>query len=260
MRAMEPASAGDVERNGVRVHWEAFGEGEPTIALAADVVDRPLASLEVAGALSRPPLPGDHPRRARLWPARIVPRTRPRTATWSSPPTSSPCSMPPRPIAPCSPGSRWVRCGASCSPLTSPTACSASSVWDRRWRWRRCPPSARSIRSTSGSTTTDGWAKYNRFHWLEGGYPDFLEFFFAQLFTEPHSTKQIEDFVGWGLEIDPSTLVAIEDGLFANQRERVRAVCERITRSGARDPRRRGRDPCPTPQARRSPTSPEASS
>ena len=33
MRAMEPASAGDVERNGVRVHWEAFGEGEPTIAL-----------------------------------------------------------------------------------------------------------------------------------------------------------------------------------------------------------------------------------
>ena len=61
--------------------------------------------------------------------------------------------------------------------------------------------------------TTDGWAKYNRFHWLEGGYADFLEFFFAQLFTEPHSTKQIEDFVGWGLEIDPSTLVAIEDGL-----------------------------------------------
>ena len=77
--------------------------------------------------------------------------------------------------------------------------------------------------------TTDGWAKYNRFHWLEGGYADFLEFFFAQLFTEPHSTKQIEDFIGWGLEIDPSTLVTIEDGLFANQRERIRAVCERIT-------------------------------
>ena len=122
-----------------------------------------------------------------------------------------------------------MRCGASCSPPTIPTACSASSAWDRRCRWRRCPPTARSTPSTSGSTTTDGWAKYNRYHWLEGGYSDFLEFFFAQLFTEPHSTKQIEDFVGWGLEIDPSTLVAIDDGLFANQRERIRAVCERIT-------------------------------
>ena len=35
---------------------------------AADVVDRPLAPLEVPGALPRPPLPGDHVRRARLWP------------------------------------------------------------------------------------------------------------------------------------------------------------------------------------------------
>ena len=60
--------------------------------------------------------------------------------------------------------------------------------------------------------STEGWAKYNRYHWLEGGYPDFLEFFFDQFFPEPHSTKQIEDFIGWGLEIDPSTLVTIEEG------------------------------------------------
>ena len=54
--------------------------------------------------------------------------------------------------------------------------------------------------------TTDGWAKYNRFHWLEGGYDDFLHFFFSRMFNEPHSTKQIEDSVGWGHEIDPATL------------------------------------------------------
>ena len=29
-------------------------------------------------------------------------------------------------------------------------------------------------------------------------YRGFLEFFFAQMFTEPHSTKQIEDCVAWG--------------------------------------------------------------
>ena len=58
--------------------------------------------------------------------------------------------------------------------------------------------------------TDEGWAKYNRHYWLRD-YQGFLEFFFSQCFTEPHSTKQIEDCVGWGLETTPETLIAIED-------------------------------------------------
>jgi pimeloyl-ACP methyl ester carboxylesterase/predicted glycosyltransferase len=57
--------------------------------------------------------------------------------------------------------------------------------------------------------TTRGWAKYNKHYWLEGGpegHDDFLRFFFGQMFHEPHSTKQIEDAVGWGHEITPQTL------------------------------------------------------
>ncbi|MGH9275355.1 MAG: alpha/beta fold hydrolase, partial [Acidimicrobiales bacterium] len=54
----------------------------------------------------------------------------------------------------------------------------------------------------------EGWAKFNRAHWLGGGHDDFLRFFFSEMFVEPHSTKQIEDCVGWGLETDPDTLVA----------------------------------------------------
>ena len=54
--------------------------------------------------------------------------------------------------------------------------------------------------------TTQGWAKYNRHHWLEGGYDDFVDFFMATMFSEPHSTKQIEDGVAWAHEITPSTL------------------------------------------------------
>jgi pimeloyl-ACP methyl ester carboxylesterase/predicted glycosyltransferase len=54
--------------------------------------------------------------------------------------------------------------------------------------------------------TTDGWAKYNRRYWLDGDYDDFLHFFFGQMFPEPHSSKQIEDCVGWAREIDPRTL------------------------------------------------------
>ena len=31
MRARYPDSEGSVERDGVNVHWEAFGSGEPTV-------------------------------------------------------------------------------------------------------------------------------------------------------------------------------------------------------------------------------------
>ncbi len=58
--------------------------------------------------------------------------------------------------------------------------------------------------------TDEGWAKYNRHYWMRD-YPGFLEFFFSQCFVEPHSTKQIEDCVGWGLETTPEVLLAIED-------------------------------------------------
>ena len=55
----------------------------------------------------------------------------------------------------------------------------------------------------------EGWAKYNANYWLTG-YPDFLDFFFSQVFSEPHSTKQIEDSVGWGLETSGEILVTGE--------------------------------------------------
>jgi pimeloyl-ACP methyl ester carboxylesterase len=58
-------------------------------------------------------------------------------------------------------------------------------------------------------TSTEGWAKYNRYYWLDH-YQDFLEFFFSQCFTEAHSTKQVEDSVGWGLETSPEVLLAEE--------------------------------------------------
>ncbi|MBE2314747.1 alpha/beta fold hydrolase [Solirubrobacter sp. CPCC 204708] len=53
--------------------------------------------------------------------------------------------------------------------------------------------------------STDPWAKYNRHYWRKD-YRGFLEFFFGEMFTEPHSTKQIEDCIEWALETDPETL------------------------------------------------------
>ena len=78
-------------------------------------------------------------------------------------------------------------------------------------------------------SSTDGWAKYNRYYWMEGGYADFLEFFFSRFFPEPHSTKQIDDFIGWGLEIEPATLVATDEGFVPAGCGPFRAVCERVS-------------------------------
>jgi pimeloyl-ACP methyl ester carboxylesterase/predicted glycosyltransferase len=55
--------------------------------------------------------------------------------------------------------------------------------------------------------TEEGWAKFNRHYWLKD-YPGFLAFFFGEVFTEPHMTKQIEDCIGWGLETTPEVLIA----------------------------------------------------
>jgi pimeloyl-ACP methyl ester carboxylesterase/predicted glycosyltransferase len=74
------------------------------------------------------------------------------------------------------------------------------------------PVTGRGIHSWNAELDTDeGWAKYNRYHWLKD-YRDFLEFFFSQMFNEPHSTKPIEDCVGWGLDTTPATLIATQLG------------------------------------------------
>jgi pimeloyl-ACP methyl ester carboxylesterase/predicted glycosyltransferase len=69
-------------------------------------------------------------------------------------------------------------------------------------------PRAQAVASFTGQLDEyEGWQKFNRHYW-RAGYRDFLEFFFSQAFTEPHSTKQIEDCVGWGLETTPEALIA----------------------------------------------------
>ena len=53
--------------------------------------------------------------------------------------------------------------------------------------------------------SNEGWAKANIHYWRRD-FEGYLQFFFSRCFTEPHSTKQIEDCVGWGLEIGAETL------------------------------------------------------
>ena len=53
----------------------------------------------------------------------------------------------------------------------------------------------------------EGWSKWNRHYWRED-WPGFLEFFFSKCFTEPDSEREIEHFVGMGLETTPEVIIA----------------------------------------------------
>ena len=75
--------------------------------------------------------------------------------------------------------------------------------------------------------TDAGWAKYNSFYWKRD-YLDFLEFFFAKCFNEPHSTKQIEDCIGWALQTTPETLADTTRGIAFPRDEEFDEMCERV--------------------------------
>ena len=148
------------------------------------------------------------------------------TPSASSPPTRSRSWTRPAPIARSSSGCRRAPCGACCSPPSTRIAS----------RGRRSSPPPRRSPSTPPRTSTpfdeplpsyEGWGKYNRHYWLEN-YRDFLEFFFGKVFTEPHSTKQFEDCVGWGLETDGATLALTYMGRELNDAEAFRELCRRI--------------------------------
>ncbi len=84
----------------------------------------------------------------------------------------------------------------------------------------------------------EGWAKFNRHYWTED-FKGFLQFFFEKCFTEPHSTKPIEDCVGWGLETAPETLVATTLADSFEERDEVLAGGGADSVSGSGDSRLR---------------------
>ena len=77
--------------------------------------------------------------------------------------------------------------------------------------------------------TDEGWAKCNIHYWRRD-FRGFLEFFFSQQLPEPHSTKQIEDCVAWGLGTDAETLALADDDAPPpwKSKEEARAVCEAV--------------------------------
>jgi pimeloyl-ACP methyl ester carboxylesterase len=205
MRAREPDTEGYVDRDGVKLHYEVFGDGRPTLLL----------------------LPTWTIIHARFWKAQVPYLTRHyRVVTHDGPGngrSDRPLDAGPYGYKEQARAASAVldATGTEAAVLVSLSMGALWALWLMANQPQRVLGSAfigptvplapghedRQQPFEEPYTSTEGWAKYNRHYWLDH-YQDFLEFFFSQCFTERHSTKPVEDSVGWGLETSPEVLIA----------------------------------------------------
>ena len=214
MRAREPDATGYVDQGGVKLHYEVFGDGTPTLLL----------------------MPTWTIIHARFWKAQVPYLARHyRVVTYDGAGNGrSDQPLGPAPYRYEAQGrSALAVLDATGTERAVPVSLSMGAQW-ALWLMAQRPervlgsvfigPSLDLAPGYQGReqpfdepyTSTEGWAKYNRHYWLDN-YQDFLEFFFSQCFIEPHSTKPIEDAVGWGLETSPQVLIAENDAPWADE-------------------------------------------
>ncbi len=89
-------------------------------------------------------------------------------------------------------------------------------------------PLAQSLSRSVHSPTPVWWAHMNPVHWRQN-LPRFANWFIPRCFPEPHSTKAIEDGVGWMLDSDPETLTAtVGHGEFIRGRRTLRELAQNL--------------------------------
>jgi pimeloyl-ACP methyl ester carboxylesterase len=71
------------------------------------------------------------------------------------------------------------------------------------------------------------WGRMSAVHWKQD-YPEFAEWFISRCLPEPHSTKWIEDGVGWALDTDPKTLIATALGAWLRDRRQLRDLARNL--------------------------------
>ena len=257
MSSSRPTPQGYVESEGVRIHYEVQRRRSADDPAAADVDHRPQAALEGAGALPLATLP-----------RRVLRRARQRLLR----PATGPRGIPPRRPGPARPGGArrhrhrprrgrrplpGCRLGSAAGRRSTATACSGAVFIGPSLAITDGHPARVAAGRPGGPAALAGaahrarpvehWAKYDPAYWREH-HEDFLWFFFGMCFPEPHSTKQIEDCVGWGLDTTPDVLAA-EAEAARPTRETIEDVVPHRRESRARDPRRPRPDQPPVTRA-----------
>ncbi|HEY3249156.1 MAG TPA: alpha/beta hydrolase [bacterium] len=206
MRARYPDTEGYIERGGVRVFYEAFGDGSPTVMF----------------------LPAWAIVHSRAWKAQIPFFARHYRVVTFDPRGNGRSDRPPDAAAYSSRESmqdalavmdvtdtdRAVLIGFSAGAWLATLLAveHPERVLGAVLAGPSSPlgPPQRPNRFNDVLDTDEGWAKNNRYFYRRH-YPEFVKFFLTEMFPEPHSTKQIEDGIGWGMETDAATLVATRD-------------------------------------------------
>ncbi len=205
--ARDPDEIGTVERDGVRTHWERYGEGGPPILLLPTwsiihsrhwkgQIPYLARHFRVVTFDGRGNGLSDRPAEVEAY--ALTEFVEDAVAVLDAVGVESAC------IAGLSMGGLLALLLAS----HHPERVKAALVIGPSVPFLSSPPPDRLSYPFDVELDTDeGWAKYNRHYWLRD-HRGFLEFFFGQIFSEPHSTKQIEDSVAYGLDTTPETLVS----------------------------------------------------
>lgn len=225
MRARYPDLEGFVERDGVRVAYEVYGRGEPTILL----------------------VPTWHIVHSRLWKAQIPYLARHGRVVTFDPRGNGRSDRPTTPDAYAEREMAADIVAVMDATATARAVLVTVSLGAQRGLIAAAEhpervdgfvaigpslpigegPEGRTRAAFDAATGTDeGWARYNEHSWRRD-FDGFLQFFFSNCFTEPHSTKQIEDCVGWGHEIGAETLILGEYAASLTAAETL-ALCARV--------------------------------
>jgi pimeloyl-ACP methyl ester carboxylesterase len=225
-RARYPDDEGYVERDGVRLFWERYGDGQPTVVLLPtwSIIHSRLWKAQI-------PYLARH-FRVLTFDGRGVGRSdRPEGAASYTEREFADDTLA---VMDATGTDRALLVSLSCAALWSTLA--AAEHPERVAGLAYLGPAVplapphpeRAVHAFQEPLATDeGWAKHNRHFWLRD-YRGFLEYFFGRCLTEPHSTKQWEDCVGWALETTPETLIAAEEGLLLCGLETFRDICVRV--------------------------------
>lgn len=207
-RARRPDRTGFVERDGVRVHYEAFGAGEPAILFV------PTWSL-VHSRVWKAQIP-DFARRHRVVTFDARGNGRSDRPTDAGAYAESEMADDLIAVMDAADVRRAVLVSLSLGAQRSliATALHPARVLGLVFIAPAVPLGERLATRDAGYAadfddvheSDEGWYRYNRHFWLRD-YPAFLEFFFERGFTEPHSTKQVEDAIRWGSETSPEILI-----------------------------------------------------
>jgi pimeloyl-ACP methyl ester carboxylesterase len=209
MRAAYPDTAGTLERDGTRLGYEIYGDGDPTLLLLPTwtIIHSRFWKMQVAYLARHYRVitydgPGNGRSERALDPARYTPDAYAADALA----VLDECQTDSAVVVGVSRGGPYGVALATTAPdrvtglvmigvalpLTPPSP-ERSGIYEQFLK-----PYPEDV---------SGWGKYNLAYWHDH-YPDFVQYFFSQCFSEPHSTKAAEDAVGWALETDSRVLEA----------------------------------------------------